>query len=151
HHVVPMLPEVLSNGLCSLNPGIDRLCMVADIKLSRAGNITGYEFYPSVMHSQARLTYNQVNDYFDGNMKNVPESLTSNKDVKKSVDTMHQLYKVLVKKREERNAMEFETPETYIKFNEEGGIDAIVPRTRGDSHKLIEELMLLANTCAANF
>ena len=67
HHVVPMLPEVLSNGLCSLNPGVDRLCMVADIKLSRAGNITGYEFYPSVMHSQARLTYNQVNDYFDGN------------------------------------------------------------------------------------
>jgi len=158
HHVVPMLPEVLSNGLCSLNPGVDRLCMVADIKLSRAGNITGYEFYPSVMHSQARLTYNQVNDYFDGNMENVPDSLTGNKDVltgnkdvKKSVDTMHQLYKVLVKKREERNAMEFETPETYIKFNEEGGIDAIVPRTRGDSHKLIEELMLLANTCAANF
>ena len=151
HHVVPMLPEVLSNGLCSLNPGVDRLCMVADIKLSRAGNITGYEFYPSVMHSQARLTYNQVNDYFDGNLENVPESLTDNKEVKKSVDTMHQLYKVLVKKREERNAMEFETPETYIKFNEEGGIDAIVPRTRGDSHKLIEELMLLANTCAANF
>ncbi|PNK60898.1 ribonuclease R [Psychrobacter sp. FDAARGOS_221] len=151
HHVVPMLPEVLSNGLCSLNPGVDRLCMVADIKLSRAGNITGYEFYPSVMHSQARLTYNQVNDYFDGNTDKVPESLTGNKDVKKSVDTMHQLYKVLVKKREERNAMEFETPETYIKFNEEGGIEAIVPRTRGDSHKLIEELMLLANTCAANF
>lgn len=151
HHVVPMLPEVLSNGLCSLNPGVDRLCMVADIKLSRAGNITGYEFYPSVMHSQARLTYNQVNDYFDDNMDNVPESLTGNKEVKKSIDTMHQLYKVLVKKREQRNAMEFETPETYIKFNEEGGIEAIVPRTRGDSHKLIEELMLLANTCAANF
>ncbi len=151
HHVVPMLPEVLSNGLCSLNPDVDRLCMVADIKLSRAGNVTGYEFYPSVMHSKARLTYNQVNAYFDGESDNVPASLTAQPEVKKSVDTMHQLYKVLVKKREQRNAMEFETPETYIKFNEEGGIAAIVPRTRGDSHKLIEELMLLANTCAANF
>ena len=151
HHVVPMLPEVLSNGLCSLNPNVDRLCMVADIKLSRAGNVTGYEFYPAVMHSQARLTYNQVNDYFDGHNERVPKSLTDNKDVKKSIDVLHQLYGVLSKKREERHAMEFETTETYIKFNEEGGIDAIVPRTRGDSHKLIEEMMLLANTCAANF
>ncbi|WP_230658694.1 ribonuclease R [Psychrobacter sp. I-STPA10] len=152
HHVVPMLPEVLSNGLCSLNPDVDRLCMVADIKLSRAGNVTGYEFYPAVMHSQARLTYNQVNAYFDDPKdKAVPESLTGNKDVKKSIDTLHQLYEVLLKKREQRHAMEFETVETYIKFNEEGGIDAIIPRTRGDSHKLIEECMLLANTCAANF
>ena len=152
HHVVPMLPEVLSNGLCSLNPDVDRLCMVADIKLSRAGKVTGYEFYPAVMHSQARLTYNQVNAYFDDPKgQDVPKSLTGNKDVKKSVDTLHQLYEVLLKKREERHAMEFETVETYIKFNEEGGIDAIVPRTRGDSHKLIEECMLLANTCAANF
>ena len=128
HHVVPMLPEVLSNGLCSLNPNVDRLCMVADIKLSRAGNVTGYEFYPAVMHSQARLTYNQVNDYFDGHNERVPKSLTDNKDVKKSIDVLHQLYGVLSKKREERHAMEFETTETYIKFNEEGGIDAIVPR-----------------------
>ena len=152
HHVVPMLPEVLSNGLCSLNPHVDRLCMVADIKVSRAGKITGYEFYPGVMNSQARLTYNQVNDYF-ANPKDssVPESITGNKAVKKSVDTLHQLYGLLMKKRSERHAMEFETVETYIKFNEEGGIDAIVPRTRGDSHKLIEECMLLANTCAANF
>ena len=152
HRVIPMLPEVLSNGLCSLNPSVDRLCMVADIKISRAGNVTGYEFYPGIMHSQARLTYNQVNDYF-ANPKDdsVPKSLTANKDVKKSVDTLHQLYDLLVKKREERHAMEFETVETYIKFNEEGGIAAILPRTRGDAHKLIEECMLLANTCAANF
>ncbi|WP_367110712.1 ribonuclease R [uncultured Psychrobacter sp.] len=152
HRVIPMLPEVLSNGLCSLNPDVDRLCMVADIKVSRAGNVTGYEFYPAVMHSQARLTYNQVNDYF-ANPKDqgVPKSLTGNKDVKKSVDTLHQLYDLLIKKREERHAMEFETVETYIKFNEEGGIKAILPRTRGDAHKLIEECMLLANTCAANF
>ena len=152
HYVVPMLPEVLSNGLCSLNPNVDRLCMVADIKVSRAGNVTGYEFYPAVMNSKARLTYNQVNDYFDNpKSPSVPTSLTNNAEVKKSVDTLHQLYELLVQKRIQRHAMEFETVETYIKFNEEGGIDAIVPRTRGDSHKLIEECMLLANTCAANF
>ena len=150
--MIPMLPEVLSNGLCSLNPNLDRLCMVADIKISRAGKVTGYEFYPGVMHSQARLTYNQVNAYLaNPKDKSVPESLTSNKDVKKSVDTLHQLYELLLKKREERHAMEFETVETYIKFNEKGGIEAILPRTRGDAQKLIEECMLLANTCAANF
>ncbi len=152
HRVIPMLPEVLSNGLCSLNPDVDRLCMVADIKVSRAGKVTGYEFYPAVMNSQARLTYNQVNDYFkDPKDASIPKSLTDNAEVKKSVDTLHQLYDLLVKKREERHAMEFETVETYIKFNETGGIKAIVPRTRGDAHKLIEECMLLANTCAANF
>ena len=152
HRVIPMLPEVLSNGLCSLNPNVDRLCMVADIKVSRAGKVTGYDFYPAVMNSQARLTYNQVNDYFnDPKDASIPKSLTGNKEVKKSVDTLHQLYDLLVKKREERHAMEFETVETYIKFNETGGIAAIVPRTRGDAHKLIEECMLLANTCAANF
>ncbi|MGP9689605.1 ribonuclease R [Psychrobacter sp. AOP22-C1-C5] len=152
HRVIPMLPEVLSNGLCSLNPDRDRLCMVADIKISRAGKVTGYEFYPAVMHSKARLTYNQVNAYLDNPQdKSVPTSLTGNKDVRKSVDTLYQLYELLLTKREERHAMEFETVETYIKFNEKGGIDAILPRTRGDSQKLIEECMLLANTCAANF
>lgn len=152
HHVVPMLPEVLSNDLCSLNPDVDRLCMVADMKVSRAGKITDYEFYPAVMHSQARLTYNQVNAYFTGDKDTkVPESLTKNKAVKKSIDTLYQLYQVLLQRRAERHAMEFETQETYIKFNEQGGIDAIIPRTRGDAHKLIEECMLLANTCAANF
>lgn len=152
HRVIPMLPEVLSNGLCSLNPSVDRLCMVADIKVSRAGNVTGYEFYPAVIHSQARLTYTQVNSYLENPKDDsVPKSLTENKDVKKSVDTLYQLYELLVKKREERHAMEFETVETYIKFNEKGGIAAILPRTRGDAQKLIEECMLLANTCAANF
>lgn len=152
HQVIPMLPEVLSNGLCSLNPDRNRLCMVADIKVSRAGKVTGYEFYPGVMHSKARLTYDQVNAYLDDPKDpSIPDSLTGNKDVKKSIDTLHQLYGLLVKKRAERHAMEFETVETYIKFNEEGGIEAILPRTRGDSQKLIEECMLLANTCAANF
>lgn len=152
HRVIPMLPEVLSNGLCSLNPDVDRLCMVADIKVSRAGNVTGYEFYTAVMHSQARLTYNQVNAYLaDPKDDSVPKSLTANKAVKKSVDTLHQLYNLLAERREARHAMEFETVETLIQFDEKGGIKDIVPRTRGDAHKLIEECMLLANTSAANF
>ncbi len=156
HFVVPMLPEVLSNGLCSLNPHIDRLCMVADMLISRAGRVTSYEFYPSVMHSQARLTYNQVNDYFAQQQgetpKNpIPDSLSQNKAVKKSIDVLYDLYQLMAKKREERYAMEFETTETYIKFDETGNISEIIPRTRGISHKLIEECMLLANTCTANF
>lgn len=156
HAVVPMLPEVLSNGLCSLNPNIDRLCMVADINISRLGKITDYQFYPSIMHSQARLTYNQVNDYFasvkgEPLIGKIPESIIKNKAVKKSIDVLYDLYQLMLKKREERHAMEFETVETYIKFDETGKISEIVPRTRGDSHKLIEEMMLLANTCSANF
>lgn len=152
HRVIPMLPEVLSNGLCSLNPHVDRLCMVADIKLSKMGKVTGYEFYPAVMHSQARLTYNQVNAYFD-NPKNqtLPNELVKNVDVLKSVDTLFDLYEILDKKREERGAMAFETAESYIEFDTDGDIKDIKKRTRGDSHKLIEEMMLLANTCAANF
>lgn len=152
HRVIPMLPEALSNDLCSLNPRVDRLCMVADIRLSRAGNITGYEFYPAVMHSQARLTYNQVNAYFDDpTNETLPDELTNNPAVLKSIDTLHQLYQILDEKRVARGAMAFETAETYIKFGKDGDIVDIVARTRGDAHKLIEECMLLANTCAANF
>lgn len=152
HRVIPMLPEVLSNGLCSLNPKIDRLCMVADIKLSRAGNITGYEFYPAVMHSKARLTYNQVNAYFnDPTNETLPDELVRNADVCKSVDTLYQLYQLLDAKRVERGAMAFETAESQIVFGDDGDILDIKIRTRGDAHKLIEECMLLANTCAANY
>ncbi|WP_066804171.1 ribonuclease R [Moraxella oblonga] len=152
HRVIPMLPEVLSNGLCSLNPKVDRLCMVADIKLSKAGKVTGYEFYPAIMHSQARLTYNQVNAYFDDpTNETLPDDLVKNPDVCKSVDTLYQLYQILDKKREERGAMAFETAESYIVFGEDGDITDIKKRTRGDAHKLIEEMMLLANTCGANF
>lgn len=156
HFVVPMLPETLSNGLCSLNPNVDRLCMVADIVISRTGNVTGFEFYPSVMHSQARLTYNQVNDYFakikgEPLKGEIPATITGNPAVKKSIDVLYDLYQLMLTKREERHAMEFETTETYIKFNDKGEISEIIPRTRGDSHKLIEEMMLLANTCAAEF
>ncbi len=152
HRVIPMLPEVLSNGLCSLNPKVDRLCMVADINISKAGKVTAYEFYPAVMHSQARLTYNQVNAYFDDpTNQTLPDDLIENAQVMKSVDTLYQLYQVLDKRRQERGAMAFETAESYIVFGEDGDIKDIKKRTRGDAHKLIEEMMLLANTCAANF
>ncbi len=147
HFVLPMLPEALSNGLCSLNPHVDRLCMVCDLKLSRAGRVTGFEFYPSVMHSKARLTYTQVAQYFDGDSKAVPE----NRDVRKSLNTLFQLYQILKGLRAERHAMEFETVETYMTFDELGGINEILPRSRNEAHKLIEECMLLANVAAAEY
>ena len=147
HFVLPMLPEALSNGLCSLNPNVDRLCMVCDLKLSRAGKVTGYEFYPSVMHSKARLTYTQVAQYFDGDSNAVPE----NSAVRKSLNTLFQMYQVLKSLRAERHAMEFETVETYMTFDELGGINEILPRTRNEAHKLIEECMLLANVAAAEY
>ena len=147
HFVLPMLPEALSNGLCSLNPDLDRLCMVCDLKLSRAGRVTSYEFYPSVMHSKARLTYTDVAQYFDGDSQAVPE----NRDVRKSLNTLFQLYQVLKGLRAERSAMEFETVETYMTFDELGGIKEILPRSRNEAHKLIEECMLLANVAAADY
>lgn len=147
HFVLPMLPEALSNGLCSLNPHVDRLCMVCDLNLSRAGRVTGYQFYPAVMHSKARLTYTQVGDYLDGKSEAIPED----RDIRKSVNTLFQLYQVLKDLRAKRHAMEFETVETYMTFDELGGIKEILPRSRNEAHKLIEECMLLANVAAAEF
>ena len=147
HFVLPMLPEALSNGLCSLNPNVDRLCMVCDLNLSRAGKVTKFEFYPSVMHSKARLTYDQVAKYFDGDSA----AITEDRDVRKSLNTLFQLYQVLKGLRAERHAMEFETVETYMTFDELGGIKEILPRSRNDAHKLIEECMLLANVAAAEY
>lgn len=147
NHVIPMLPEALSNGLCSLKPNVDRLCMVCDIKLSRVGRVTGYEFYPAVMHSQARLTYTQVANYLAGQT----DAIVNNTAVHKSVNTLFQLYQTLLGLRQTRGAMEFETTETYMTFNALGAITQILPRSRNDAHKLIEECMLLANVCAADF
>ncbi len=147
HFVLPMLPEALSNGLCSLNPHVDRLCMVCDLKLSRAGKVTGYEFYPAVMHSKARLTYTQVGRYFEG----VTDAIPEDKTIHKSLNTLFQLYQTLKELRAKRHAMEFETIETYMTFDELGGIKEILPRSRNDAHKLIEECMLLANVAAAEY
>ncbi|MFV5614914.1 ribonuclease R, partial [Acinetobacter baumannii] len=147
HFVLPMLPEALSNGLCSLNPHVDRLCMVCDLKLSRTGRVRGYEFYPAVMHSKARLTYTQVGQYFEGATDAIPKD----RDIHKSLNTLFQLYQILKNLRVDRHAMEFETIETYMTFDELGGIKEILPRTRNDAHKLIEECMLLANVAAAEY
>ncbi|MDO4998413.1 MAG: ribonuclease R [Neisseria sp.] len=141
--VIPMLPENLSNGICSLNPNVERLCMVCDMTITYAGNVKSYEFYPAVMKSHARLTYNQVWDWLSADGTDYP--------YRQQLQTLYQLFKVLQKKRWQRGAMEFETQETQMLFNENGKIDKIVPVKRNDAHKLIEECMLAANVCAADF
>lgn len=147
NHVIPMLPEALSNGLCSLKPHVDRLCMVCDMTISRSGRVTGYQFYDAVMHSQARLTYTQVATYLNGETSALPDSAP----VHKSVNTLFQLYQTMLSVRQQRGAMEFETTETYMTFNDIGAIEQILPRTRNEAHRLIEECMLLANVCAADY
>ena len=144
--VVPMLPEALSNGLCSLKPAVDRLAMVCEMELSRAGKLTKYTFYEAVIHSHARLTYTQVGEVLEKG---------SHPDVDKrrvpDLQRLHALYKVLRAARDKRGAIDFETVETRIIFNEERKIEAIVPVVRNDAHKLIEECMLSANVAAADF
>lgn len=141
--VIPMLPEKLSNGICSLNPNVERLCMVCDMVITHAGNIKSYQFYPAVMKSHARLTYQQVWDWLADGTQDYPHQSTLN--------TLYQLFKRLHKKRLQRGAMEFETPETQMLFNEQGKIEQIIPVKRNDAHKMIEECMLAANVCAADF
>ncbi|PLW68617.1 ribonuclease R [Pseudohalioglobus lutimaris] len=144
--VVPMLPEALSNGLCSLKPRVDRLAMVCEMNLSRQGKLTKYSFYESVIHSHARLTYTQVGEVLDhGSHPDVDAEREP--DLKR----LHALYKVLRGAREKRGAIDFDTVETRIIFDEQKKIEAIVPVVRNDAHKLIEEAMLCANVAAANF
>ena len=140
--VIPMLPENLSNGICSLNPDVERLCMVCDMVITYAGNIKEYRFYPAVMRSHARLTYNQVWDWISDDLDHPHKA---------QIDTLYKLFKILQKKRFERGAMEFESVETQMLFDDNGKIEKIVPVVRNDAHKLIEECMLAANVCAAEF
>ena len=140
--VIPMLPENLSNGICSLNPDVERLCMVCDMVITYAGNIKEYRFYPAVMRSHARLTYNQVWGWISEDLDHPHKA---------QIDTLHKLFKILQKKRFERGAVEFESVETQMLFDDNGKIEKIVPVVRNDAHKLIEECMLAANVCAAEF
>lgn len=140
--VIPMLPEKLSNGICSLNPDVDRLCMVCDMQISYLGNVKEYKFYPAVMRSHARLTYTQVWQWLESG---------ENNPHKKELDTLYKLFGILQKKRHQRGAMEFESIETQMLFDDNGKIERIVPVVRNDAHKLIEECMLAANVCAADF
>ncbi len=146
--VIPMLPEKLSNGLCSLNPEVERLCMVCDMLIDSEGEVTAYQFYPAVMWSHARFTYTEVAAIL-GNTKG-PEA-TRRADRVQDLLNLHDVFRALLKSRNRRGAVDFETTETQIVCDESGRIEKIVPRTRNDAHKLIEEAMLAANVCSADF
>lgn len=146
--VIPMLPEALSNGLCSLNPDVERLCMVCDMQIDAAGKIKHYNFYPSVMRSKARMTYTKVYDMIVN-----PEGETAREFawLLPHVQHLNALFQAMLKARWVRGAIEFETIETLMVFNENGKIDRIVPSSRNDAHRLIEECMLAANVCASDY
>jgi len=145
-HVIPMLPEALSNGLCSINPHVDRLCMVCDIQVAEGGKIGKYQFYEAVMRSHARLTYTQV----AAMLVDRDETLRrEHANVVPHLESLHDLFKTLHTARMHRGAVDFELPETRIVFDEQRKIKQILPLQRNDAHRLIEECMLAANVCAA--
>ncbi len=146
--VIPMLPEKLSNGLCSLNPEVERLCMVCDMLITATGEIQAYQFYPAVMWSHARFTYTEVAAIL-ANTRG-PEA-ARRKDRVADLINLHDAYRALLKARQARGAVDFDTTETQIVCDENGRIEKIVPRTRNDAHRLIEEAMLAANVCSADF
>jgi len=146
--VIPMLPEALSNELCSLIPDKNRLCMVCEIQFQASGDILDYIFYPAVMRSHARLTYNKVAAML-ANPKG-PEAKEYSK-LLPHLQRVHKLFKALLKARKKRGAIDFETTETQMFFNEQGKIEKIEPVQRTEAHRLIEECMLAANVCAADF
>ncbi len=146
--VIPMLPEKLSNGLCSLNPHEDRLAMVCDMLVDAAGEIHAYQFFPAVINSQARLTYNEVAAVLTNTRG--PEAHKRSELVPHLLH-LHEVYRALLKARAARGAVDFETVETQIVCDDVGRIEKIVPRTRNDAHRLIEEAMLAANVCSADF
>ncbi|WP_166269252.1 ribonuclease R [Marinobacter caseinilyticus] len=151
-HVVPMLPEKLSNGLCSLNPGVDRLCVVADMTISSSGGISSYTFYQAVMHSHARLTYTKVSDMLERPDSDKGQSLRDQyTDVVPHLEVLYDAYKLFRKARTERGAIDFETTETRIIFDATRKIEEIVPVHRNDAHKIVEECMLCANVATARF
>ena len=146
--VIPMLPEALSNGLCSLNPQVERLCMVCDMQIDPMGQVKRYEFYPSVMNSKARMTYTQVHEILTQ-----PEGALAQEYawLVPHLQHLNHFFRLSLKLREQRGAIEFESQETLMIFNEQGKIERIVPSVRNDAHRLIEECMLAANVCAADF
>ena len=146
-HVVPMLPEALSNVLCSLNPDVDRLCMVCDMRLSAKGEVKDYRFYEAVMRSQARLTYTKVAAML---VRGDMELRRQYAPLVPHLEDLYAVFKLLHAARERRGAVDFDLPETLIQFDEQRKIQRIVPLERNDAHRLIEECMLAANVCAAD-
>jgi ribonuclease R len=137
--VIPMLPEKLSNGLCSLNPDVDRLAMVCDMAITPAGKVARYEFYAAVFRSHARLTYTTVWERISKGKAN------------QDLQTLYEVYKALAQERNRRGAIDFESVETKMEFDARGKILRIVPEPRNEAHRLIEECMLAANVCAGDF
>jgi ribonuclease R len=149
--VIPMLPEALSNELCSLKPDVARLCMVCDMDVTASGTIKQYRFYPAVMHSRARLTYTEVFNWLSAAQDDptrVPPEATK---LMPHLANLQALYRALAKAREKRGAIDFDTVEMQLEFDVQGKIVRIVPALRNEAHKIIEECMLAANVCTAEF
>ena len=144
--VVPMLPEALSNGICSLNPHVDRLCIVAEMEISPAGKISSTKFYRAVFHSHARLTYTGVHQWLSD-----PTPTQTEDALWPHLQALYALYKALYKTRQSRGAMDFNTTETRIEFDDQRKIKCIVPVVRNDAHRIIEECMLAANVASARW
>jgi ribonuclease R len=146
--VIPMLPENLSNGLCSLNPEVDRLCLVCEMQISGQGEIQDHRFYEAVIRSHARLTYNKVADAV------VERKSAARKDVAAvlpQLEDLYAMYSKMEKARQKRGAIDFDTTETKFQFTNDMRIKNILPMVRNDAHKIIEECMIAANICAARF
>lgn len=142
--VLPMLPESLSNGLCSLKPKVDRLVLICEMHIDADGAIVHYEFYEGIIHSKERLTYTQVVEMLENPAQTSSELFSHMKE-------FYALFKKLLHQRQVRGAIDFDTVETKIMFGEKGKIERIVPLRRNHAHRMIEESMLLANVCAAHF
>ncbi len=148
NRVLPMLPEALSNGLCSLKPEVDRLCLACEMTVSDQGRVQRSRFVAALMRSSARLTYRQVADYFAGGEL---RKHTDQKKIKQNLDDLHGLYTALRKARLARGAIDFESTEYGFSFDARGVVTGLVSQERNDAHKLIEECMILANVEAARF
>ncbi len=146
--VVPMLPEELSNGLCSLNPKVDRLCLVCDMRLTRNGKVEKAKFYKAVMCSHARLTYNEVHAAIGERDTAARRKLG---DLLPHIETLYDVYRGLAKARARRGALDLELPEVVITMADEHTIESVAPRSRNEAHMLIEECMIAANVQAAKF
>jgi ribonuclease R len=144
--VVPMLPESLSNGLCSINPDVDRLCMVCEMNINQQGEVESYDFMEAVMRSHARLTYTQVADALEDNSSQIIAN-----DIMPHIINLNEMYKALDGARRRRGTIEFDTTETVINFTNDKRIESIRPSVRNDAHKIIEECMISANVCAAKY
>ena len=148
HRVVPMLPEAISNGLCSLNPEVERLCMICEMEIDSLGSLIDYKFYSAVMLSHARLTYTEVNEMLENKTSKLRKKY---KNIESNVDFLYGLYQTLRISRQKRGVMDFDRIESQILFDDQGKIENIVARKRNDAHRLIEECMLMANQAAAKY